>query len=143
LGGWVGSWTLFALVIAQVAFRVLPSPEVAGLLVSPVLAVLHNYGAFAGAALAGVALALRRGRLLVLLPLALSLACLVSQYGVTPQMEGLHELAFGAGGNVAAAARYRQLHGLSMGIFTTVLVCAIALVVLHVRRETPQTGDSP
>jgi hypothetical protein len=37
LGGWVGSWALFALVIARLAFRVLPSPEVAGHLVAPVL----------------------------------------------------------------------------------------------------------
>jgi Domain of unknown function (DUF4149) len=143
LGGWVGSWAFFALVIARLVFRVLPSPEVAGLLVSPALAVLHHYGAFAGVALAGLAMTLRRGRLLVLLPLGLSLACLASQYGVTPQMSSLHELAFGAGGNVAAAARYRQLHGLSMGIFTSVLLGAIALAVLHVRHETPQTGDSP
>jgi hypothetical protein len=142
LGGWVGSWTLFALVIARVAFRVLPSAEVAGHLVSPVLAVLHLYGAVAGVALAGLAIALRRGWLLVALPLALSLGCLASQYGVTPQMEALHELAFGAAGNIEAAARYRQLHGISMGIFTSVLLGAIALVVLHVRRETPQTGDS-
>ena len=104
--------------VARLAFRVLPSAEVAGQLVSPAIAVLHGYGAFAGAALAGLAFVLRRGRLLVVLPLALSLACLVSEYGVTPQMAGLHELAFGAGGNLEAAARYRQLHGLSMGIFT-------------------------
>ena len=35
LGGWVGSWALFALVIARLAFRVLPSPEIAGQLVGP------------------------------------------------------------------------------------------------------------
>jgi hypothetical protein len=130
-------------VIARLAFRVLPSAEVAGLLVSPTLAVLHGYGAFAGASLAGLAIALRRGRLLVMLPLGLALACLASEYGITPRMAGLHELAFGAGGNLEAAARYRQLHGLSMAIFTAVLVGAIALVVLHVRYEAPQTGDSP
>jgi hypothetical protein len=129
-------------VIARLAFRVLPSAEVAGSLVSPALAVLHGYGAFAGVALAGLALALRRGRLLVLLPFGLAAACLVTEYGVTSQMAALRELTFGAGGNLEAAARFRQLHGLSMGIFTSVLIGAIALVVLHVRHETPQTGDS-
>jgi uncharacterized protein DUF4149 len=143
LGGWVGSWTFFALVIARLAFRVLPSPDVAGLLIAPVLRELHGYGIFAGIALAALALALGRGRLLVALPLVLSLACLATQFGVTPRMEGLHDLAFGAAGNLEAAARYRQLHGVSMSIFTSVLIGAIALVVLHVRRETPQTGDSP
>ena len=30
LGGWLGSWALFAFVIAPTAFRVLPSGDVAG-----------------------------------------------------------------------------------------------------------------
>jgi hypothetical protein len=143
LGGWVGSWTLFALVIARLAFRVLPSPEVAGQLVSPVLAVLHGYGAVAGVVLAGLAWVLRRGRLLVALPLVLALACLVSELGVTPRLAELRDLAFGPVGNLDATARYRQLHGLSMAIFSAVLLGAISLVVLHVRHETPQAGDSP
>jgi hypothetical protein len=135
LGGWVGSWALFALVIARLAFRVLPSTEIAGHLVAPTLEVLHWYGAAAGATLAALALVLRRGRLLAALPLALAAACLVSQLGVTPRMEALHDAAFGPAGNVEAAAQYRRLHGVSMAIFTGVLSGAIALVVLHVRRE--------
>src|SRR2546426_8895558 len=133
LGGWVGSWALFALVIARLAFRVLPSPEIAGHLVRPVLNVLHWYGVAAGLLLAALAVLLRRGRLLVVLPLALALAGLASQLGVTPRLEALHDLAFGPRGNVEAAATYRHLHGLSMAIFSTVLLGAIALVVLHVR----------
>jgi hypothetical protein len=58
-------------------------------------------------------------------------------------MRALHDLAFGPAGNVEAAARYRQLHGISMAIFTAVLMGAIGLVVLHVRREHPQTDGSP
>jgi hypothetical protein len=143
LGGWVGSWTLFALVVARLAFRVLPSPEVAGLLIGPTLDVLHWYGAAAGAALAALALVLRRGHVLVALPLALAAACLVSQLGVTPQMQALHDLAFGPAGNVEAAARYRHLHGISMAIFSAVLMGAISLVVLHVRREHRQSDPSP
>ena len=142
LGGWVGSWTLFALVIARLAFRVLPSPEIAGHLIAPTLEVLHWYGATAGAALAVLAVVLRRGRVLVALPLALAVACLVSQLEVTPRMEALHDLAFGPAGNVEAAARYRQLHGISMTIFSAVLMGAIGLVVLHVRREHPQIDGS-
>ena len=143
LGGWVGSWTLFALVITRLAFRVLPSPEVAGHLVSPVLSVLHGYGAAAGVMLAGLAWVLRRGRLLVALPLVLALASLANELGVTPQLTALHDLAFGPVGNLDATARYRQLHGISMAIFSGVLLGAISLVLLHVRHETPQTGDSP
>jgi hypothetical protein len=135
LGGWIGSWAFFALVIARLAFRVLPSPEVAGHLVRPVLNTLHWYGAGAGVTLAVLAVVLQRGRLLIGLPLVLALACLVTQLGVTPQMESIRDLAFGPGGNVEAAAQYRHLHGLSMAIFSAVLVGAIALVPLHARRD--------
>jgi hypothetical protein len=140
LGGWVGSWALFALVIARLAFRVLPSPEIAGHLVAPVLEVLHWYGVAAGLALAAIALALRRGRVLVAVPLVLTAGCLATQLGVTPRMEALHDLAFGPGGSVGAAAQYRHLHGASMAIFSAVLSGAIALVVLHVRRDPPDPG---
>ena len=140
LGGWIGSWAFFALVIARLAFRVLPSPEVAGHLVRPVLNTLHWYGAAAGLALAVLAVVLRRGRLLVTLPLVLALACLVTQLGVTPQMEAIRDLAFGPDGNLEAAAEYRRLHGVSMAIFTAVLLGAIALVPLHARRDGPETN---
>jgi len=135
LGGWIGSWAFFALVIARLAFRVLPSPEVAGHLVRPVLNALHWYGAGAGLALAALAVVLRRGRLLVGLPIVLALACLTTQLGVTPRLEAIHDLAFGPDGNVEAAAEYRRLHGLSMAIFTAVLLGAIGLVPLHARRD--------
>lgn len=143
LGGWIGSWALFALVIARVAFRVLPSPEIAGALVGPVLAVLHGYGAFAGLSLAGLAWLLGRRRILIALPLMLAIACLASELAVTPRLDAIHDLAFGPNGNIEAAARYRQLHGLSMAIFSAVLAGAIALVALHVREETPEAADSP
>jgi hypothetical protein len=142
LGGWVGSWGLFELVIARIAFQVLPSPEIAGHLVRPLLDVLHWYGFGAGLALAALAIALRRGRLLVVLPVGLAIACLITQLGVTPRLEALRDLAFGPAGNVEAAATYRHLHGLSMAIFTSVLLGAIVLVVLHVRAEHPPGGES-
>lgn len=142
LSGWVGSWALFALVIARLAFRVLPSPQIAGQLIGPTLEVLHWYGAAAGATLAALALALRRGRMLAGFPLALAVACLVSQLAVTPRMEALYDQAFGPAGTLEAAAQYRRLHGVSMAIFSAVLSGAIALVVLHVRRENPEGGGS-
>jgi len=142
LGGWVGSWLFFSLVLARLAFRVLPSAEVAGQLIGPALATLHWYGVVAGVALAGLAGLLRRGGLLVVLPLMLAAACLVSELGVTPQLAALRDLAFGPEGNLESAAEYRRYHGISMSIFAAVLLGAIGLVVLHTRRETPQTADS-
>lgn len=142
LGGWIGSWAFFALVIARLAFRVLPSTEVAGQLVGPALATLHLYGAGAGVALAGLAALLRRGALRIGLPLVLSGACLVSELGVTPRMAAIRELAFGPDGNPEASARYAQLHGVSMGIFTAVLLGALVLAVLHARCDALQDRDS-
>ena len=142
LGGWIGSWAFFALVIARLAFRVLPSPEVAGHLVRPVLNTLHWYGVAAGLVLAALAVILRRGRVLVALPLVLALACLATQLGVTPRLEAIRDLAFGPAGNVEAAAEYRRLHGVSMAIFTAVLLGAIGLVPLHARRDGAEMDRS-
>jgi hypothetical protein len=80
----VGSWACFALVIARLAFRVLPSPEIAGHLVRPVLNDLHWYGRGAGSRwLRSRSSAARR--LLVALPLVLASRCLATQLGVTPR----------------------------------------------------------
>ena len=76
LAGWIGGFGLFALVVAPTAFRVLPSTEIAGTLVGPVLEALHLYGAAAGLLLALLAWRLGRGPLLCLLPLVLTVACL-------------------------------------------------------------------
>jgi hypothetical protein len=143
LAGWVGSWAFFALVIARIAFQVLPSPEIAGHLVRPVLNTLHWYGAIAGVAIAVLAAVLKRGRLLVVAPLVLAGVCLFSQLCVTPKLEAIRDLAFGPEGNLEATAQYRHLHGLSMILFTGVLAGAIAVLVLHVRREHPDaTGHA-
>lgn len=142
LGGWVGSWCFFALVLARLAFRVLPSAEVAGQLIGPTLATLHWYGVFAGVALAGIAALAGRGKLRVALPLALAAACLVNEFGVTPQLTTLRDLAFGSDGNLESARLYRQWHGVSMSIFSLVLLGAIALVGLTTRNEVAQTPDS-
>ena len=137
LGGWVGSWLLFALVVAPTAFRVLPSPEAAGSLVGPVLDALHLYGAAAGLALAALALALRRGPVRVALPLLMSAACLYSQFGVSAELAEIRHLAFGPQGSEAVAARFNALHRLSMEIYSGVLVAALALVGLHAISDAP------
>ncbi len=135
LGTWLGAWTLFATVVAPTAFRVLPSTEVAGLLVGPVLTSLHLYGAAAGVALALLAVALRRGPALAGLPLLMTAACLYSHFGVSAELSEIRDLAFGAGGSTAAAARFNQLHERSVALFGAVGLAALLLVVLHVRAD--------
>jgi len=135
LGGWTGGWVLFALVVARVAFAALPTTELAGRVVGPVLAALHLYGAAAGVALAALAWALARGPATTALPLVLSALCLVSHFGVTAEIESIRDLVFGPGGSAELAARFHLLHQLSMGIYASVGLGAYALLWLHVRAD--------
>ncbi len=143
LGSWVGAWLLFGLVVAPVVFRELPGPGAAGRLVGPVLTTLHLYGAGAGVALALLAGALRRGASLVALPLLMSGLCLVSQFGVTPQIAGIRDLVFGSGGDVEIAERFGWLHRISLAIFSVVGFGALALVGLHAQAEASAVSHPP
>lgn len=140
LGGQVGAWVLFGAVVAPVAFRVLPSTGLAGTLVGPVLACLHLYGAAAGVALAGLALGLRRGTTCVVLPLAMSAACLFSHFGVTASIDEIRDLAFGPDGTPEIAARFRRLHQISVTLYLGVGLGALALVGLHARADARAAG---
>ena len=139
LGSWIGSWLLFALVVAPTAFRVLPSTHAAGALVGPVLDALHLYGAAAGVALSGLALALRRGRLRIALPLVMAAACLYSQFGVSSELAEIRDQVFGPEGSELLAARFNQLHRISMEIYSAVLVGALVLLGLHAASEATPT----
>jgi hypothetical protein len=140
LGGWLGAWVLFAFVVAPTAFRVLPSTQVAGQLVGPILAGLHLYGAGAGAALAALAWALARGGASIWLPLAMGALCLLSHFGVTARIEAIRPLAFGPNGSPEMAARWQHLHQVSMGIYTAVGLAGFALVAIHARADAPGRG---
>ena len=136
LGGWIGAWLFFAFVVAPTAFRVLPSTQIAGQLIGPVLATLHLYGAAAGVALAALAWGLSRTGVCLWLPLAMSALCLVSHFGVTAQIEAIRPLAFGPEGSPGMAARFHLLHQLSMGIYTAVGLAGFLLVALHARADS-------
>jgi uncharacterized protein DUF4149 len=140
LGWWIGGWALFAFVVAPTAFGVLPTIQVAGRLVAPVLATLHLYGAGAGLALAALAGALSRRGIALWLPLAMSALCLASHFGVTAQIEAIRDLAFGPEGSGEIALRFQHLHRLSMWIYTAVGVGAYALVWVHARADAAQGG---
>jgi hypothetical protein len=136
LGGWIGAWVLFAFVVAPTAFRVLPSTQIAGQLIGPVLTTLHLYGAAAGVTLSCLAWGLSRTGVRVWLPLAMSALCLVSQFGVTSRIEAIRPLVFGPQGGPEFAARFQLLHQLSMGIYTAVGLAAFVLVALQARADS-------
>jgi hypothetical protein len=135
LGGWIGAWLLFGLVVAPTAFRVLPSTRVAGSLIGPILEVLQLFGSAAGLLLALLAWLLGRGVTRWALPLAMTAACLYSQFGLSAEMAEIQDGAFGPQGSEALAARFNHLHRLSVSIFLSVGICALVLVGLHARDD--------
>lgn len=137
LGAWVGSWGLFAFVIAPTAFQVLPSQAAAGRLVAPVLGKLHNFGVLAGLGLGGLALLERRAWPLVVAPLVLAALCAVSQYGITPAINAVEPHSFGALQEVEAARRFSELHQASRYVFGTVLAGVLALLCAQARPLRP------
>jgi hypothetical protein len=142
LGGWVGSWASFGLVVAPAVFG--GAPEAAGAVIGPVLARLHLYGGVAGIALAGLAWARGRGRLLVVLPMLMSAVCFISHFGVSGRIAELREQAFGASASPEAALRFNQLHHLSVALFLAVGGASLVLVGLHAladaRESEPARG---
>lgn len=138
LGGWVGSWASFGLVVAPAVFG--GAPEAAGAVVGPVLTVLHLYGAGAGLALAGLAWVGGRGSLLVVLPLGMSAVCLASHFGVSGEIAEMGDATFGAAGSEEAAARFNRLHRISVGLFVLVGCAAAGLVGLHARADALEAG---
>jgi hypothetical protein len=136
LGGWFGSYLLFGAVVAPTAFAVLPSTQLAGDLVGPVLTKLHLYGAFAGIALALVSRALGRGTLLVAVPVALSALCLYSHFGLSTEMAEIRGLAFGPDATAEITARFNALHRISLALFVGVGIAVTALIGLHAAADS-------
>ena len=131
IGGWLGSWALFAFVIAPTAFRVLPSGDVAGALVGPVLRALHLYGLAAGIALFAIAFALRDRRWALAIPAVLAVLCAVTEFGITAAISDIRPSTFGPGTPEGAAERFSQLHMLSRVLFGVVLAGVAGLTVLY------------
>jgi hypothetical protein len=138
LGGWVGAWFLFAFGVSTTVFRVLPTTELAGQVVGPLLGGLHLYGAAAGALLALLTLGLGRGPVLAGAPLLLAALCLYSEFGITGEIDAVRGQAFGPDATLEATERFGVLHRRSLALFTAVGIGVVSLVVAHARRDSKQ-----
>lgn len=138
LGGWIGALLLCVGVVIRAAFELVPQPVAAAHVVGRVLGSLQLTGMALGVGLAALGGTLRRGRLVVALPLLLAILCAVNQFGVMPAVAAidLTDPAAGPG----AGARFALLHRASVSLFTATLVGAIALAALHAVREL---GEAP
>jgi hypothetical protein len=139
LAVWLGSLIFFP-VVAQISFSVLPSAQLAGLVVRDSLRQLHWMGFISGvlfiaASLAysrmmtGMVRAFRFSHFLVILMLALTA---ISQFEIIPRMDAIR----GVAGEIASIpadsplrAQFNSLHVWSTRIEETVLV--LGLIVLY------------
>jgi hypothetical protein len=143
LGCWLGGILFFSFVVAQGAFSVLPTADLAGALVGYTLTRLHIIGIAAGcvylistAALEkSVGALVRPASLLVFLMVVCTAA---SQYGVIARMDALRAQM----GSVAAApagdplrAAFDRLHQYSVWLESVVLFSGLAALFLTARRS--------
>jgi hypothetical protein len=144
LGTWVGAIFYFSAEVAPEAFRVLPSQDLAGVLVEFTLRRLHTLGVTAGilfllvsAALAVSASGARRSVLLPSIGVAIMvLLTVISQHVVIRRMMELRREM----GSVAATAvdsplrvEFDKLHGVSVQLEGATLLIGFASLFLTVR----------
>lgn len=141
LGIWLGAMGLFG-AMTRVAFDVIPTPDVAGHLVSRLLGPLLTSGAILGAGIAVLGAALGRGWLAIFVPLLLSMTCLINQFGVSRALAEIHLTDPGLAPGLAA--RFATLHHLSVLLFTGTGLGTLVLAVIHARIEAREArGISP
>lgn len=117
--------------MTRVAFEVVPTPDVAGHLVSRLLGPVLIIGAVLGVAIAALSVALGRGWLAILFPLLLSIACLINQFGVSRAVAEIRLTDPGLAPGLAA--RFATLHHLSVLLFTGTALGALVLAAIHAR----------
>ncbi len=151
---WVGGLVFFAFVLAPIAFRMLPNPHEAGLVVGGALRALHWVGIAGGAAFclatlwlwlwaevpARVGFAIQ----LTLTGVMLAATC-YSQFRILPAMEVDRALAGGAVEDAPSDNRgrvdFERLHRLSERLEGLVLFCGLGVVfVLSRESQWPETG---
>ncbi len=134
LGAWIGALVFFGIGVAPALLTHAPSP-LAGELVRATLAALDWSGVVAGLALAVLGALLARGRVATALPLILVLLCLASQLWVAPAIAAVRPTAAENLGREGLATRFRTLHRVSVSLYAATGLGALALVVVHAKRE--------
>jgi Domain of unknown function (DUF4149) len=144
LSVWIGGLIFFP-VVAQTAFSVLPTRQLAGLVVGHSLVILHWMGIISGIVFlvsslfysrlsVGSARPLAAGHILIVLMLALTL---ISQFSIIPRMDTLRASIHSEVDSVAvdnpARAQFDILHVWSTRVEEGVLLLGLVLVYLTAR----------
>lgn len=138
LGIWLGAMGLFG-AMTRVAFEVVPTPDVAGHLVSRLLAPVLATGAILGVGIAVLGAALGRGWLAIFFPLLLAMTCLINQFGVSRAVAEIHLTDPGLAPGLAA--RFATLHHLSISLFAGTGLGTLVLAAIHARIEAREAQD--
>jgi uncharacterized protein DUF4149 len=144
LGFWLGSILFFSFVVAQGAFTVLPSKDLAGALVGYSLTRMHLLGIVAGCIYLIATAAVEKSVAALAQPAALLvfvmiLCTLASQYGVITRMDMLRAQmgsveATPAGSPLRAA--FDRLHQYSVWLESVVLLSGLAALFLTARKKS-------
>ena len=143
---WLGG-LIFSPIVAQTAFAVLPTRQLAGSMVGRSLGVLHWIGIFSGAVFLASSMLLSRlstgtahpfaaRNLLVCLMLALTL---ISQFGIIPRMDAIR-VSIGeidaAPADLPARSQFDALHHWSTRIESGVILLGLVVAYLTARSLT-------
>ncbi len=144
LGLWLGAACFFSFAVAPGAFGVLPSRELAGLVVNRTLAIVNYSGIFIGLILLASSY-VRRGKINRLnfwleqgLLFLLTAACAFGQFVIAAQLSDLRgqigrpidEVPMDDSLRVA----FNDLHGYSVTILMTAMIAAVIAFFLIIRR---------
>ena len=146
LGTWVGAGLFLTLVVAPAAFRLLPTPDLAGALVGHALTRFHLLAIGAGllflisAAWLAANSPVAAGRIAVTLVVFMILLTVVSQFVVTPRMDALRTQMVAAHGSISATRRedpmrasFGKLHGVSASLELLTLLTGVAAFCFTLR----------
>ena len=144
---WFGACVLFVVVLAPTAFDLLPSREVAGMLITATLQKIDLFGLVSGPILlatliagwahVGVPLRLR-----ALFTVIMTVAAAVSGRWLTPEMVRLRQAMGRKIEDVAASDPFKmeftRLHTVSTAVMTVHVVLAFLLIVYAVSATSPK-----
>lgn len=146
LSAWIGGSFFLMFFAAPDAFRLLPTPDLAGAVVGLALARLHLLAMVAAFVFLFCHTWLLRNAQALVRPAALMVFAMViltaaSQYGVTPRMADLRQEMIATNGSIEATPRdsparaaFGRLHGVAAGLELCVFIMGLGVLFITVRR---------
>ena len=145
LGGWLGSMMFFSFAVAPSAFAVLPTRELAGVMVTSAIGKIETIGLVIGALLVVMQIAKWRGNHLgaamktvkALLLLTMIGSAGLSRFWISPSMVSLRAQMGGRIDDLAATdplrIQFNDLHQYSVGLMSVAMLSGLVVLFLTVR----------